>query len=88
MDNIGSEKLFASLLTDFSISKTERNNSWDITNDLKDLMKYTLNESYNEDLAMIEKLNEKGFKKTKNFFSCRALAFASRNCNCKLIMSY
>ena len=69
LDNIGSEKLFTSLLTDFSVSKTERNNSWDITNDLKDLMKYTLNESYNEDLARIEKLNEKGFKKTKNFFS-------------------
>ena len=69
LDNIGSEKLFTSLLTDFSVSKTERNNSWDITNDLKDLMKYTLNESYNEDLARIEKLNEKGFKKTKNFYS-------------------
>ena len=69
LDNIGSEKLFTSLLTDFSVSKTERNNSWDITNDLKDLMKYTLNESYNEDLARIEKLSEKGFKKTKNFFS-------------------
>ena len=69
LDNIGSEKLFTALLTDFSVSKTERNNSWDITNDLKDLMKYTLNESYNEDLARIEKLNEKGFKKTKNFFS-------------------
>jgi len=69
LDNIGSEKLFTSLLTDFSVSKTERNNSWDITNDLKDLMKYTLNESFNEDLARIEKLNEKGFKKTKNFYS-------------------
>ena len=69
LDNIGSEKLFTSLLTDFSVSKIERNNSWDITNDLKDLMKYTLNESYNEDLARIEKLNEKGFKKTKNFYS-------------------
>ena len=32
-------------------------------------MKYTLNESYNEDLARIEKLNEKGFNKTKSFFS-------------------
>ena len=69
LDNIGSEKLFVSLLTDFSIGKAERNNSWDITNDLKDLMKYTLNESYNEDLDKIEKLNEKGFKKTKNFYS-------------------
>jgi len=75
LDNIGSEKLFTSLLTDFSVSKTERNNSWDITNDLKDLMKYTLNESYNEDLARIEKLNEEGFKKTKNFYSdtCKRL---------------
>ena len=75
LDNIGSEKLFTALLTDFSVSKTERNNSWDITNDLKDLMKYTLNESYNEDLARIEKLNEKGFKKTKNFYSnkCKRL---------------
>ena len=69
LDNIESEKLFTALLTDFSVSKTERNNSWDITNDLKDLMKYTLNESYNEDLARIEKLNEKGFKKTKKFYS-------------------
>ena len=68
LDNIGSKKLFTDLLTDFSISKTERNNSWDITNDLIDLMKYTLNESYNEDLARIEKLNEKRFKKTKNFY--------------------
>ena len=75
LDNIGSEKLFTSLLTDFSVSKTERNNSWDITNDLKDLIKYSLNESYNEDLARIEKLNEKGFKKTKNFYSdtCKRL---------------
>ena len=75
LDNIGSEKLFTSLLTDFSISKTERNNSWDITNDLKDLIKYALNESYNEDLARIEILNEKGFKKTKNFYSntCKRL---------------
>ena len=75
LDNIESEKLFTSLLTDFSVSKTERNNSWDITNDLKDLMKYTLNESYNEDLARIEKLNDKGFKKTKNFYSdtCKRL---------------
>ena len=69
LDNIGSEKLFTALLTDFSVSKTERNNSWDTTNDLKELIKYTLNESYNEDLARIEKLNEKGFKKTKNFYS-------------------
>ena len=69
MDNIELEKLFTALLTDFSVSKTERNNSWDITNDLKDLMKYTLNESYNEDLARIEKLNEKQFKKTKKFYS-------------------
>ena len=39
------------------------------------LIKYSLNESYNEDLARIEKLNEKGFKKTKNFYSdtCKRL---------------
>ena len=42
---------------------------------MKDLIKYSLNESYNEDLARIEKLNEKGFKKTKNFYSdtCKRL---------------